>query len=267
MSPIALRLLFLFALVSCRTTGVDVHLFDSQPQDVQGGHGLNQYEAPRLSSFADLGLENVGQSFGGRIDIPQENAHTTLKLISCEYAGTGILTGDYTYEHEHIPTGSQVATEFDFTWASWQHTWDLLPSDNWDLGLGLGLGYLSLQTGIEDITPGGTGSSDGDDGWIPAATLAGRLAYHNGPLSVSASLEWLASSLELGSLGQVDAELGDADFLVSYTVFQNSSGGLGLHAGFRDSYVITNISENEEYGNAGIEYRQAYPYFGLSLFF
>lgn len=261
----SLILLTLF-LASCQATGIDVHLFDSRAE-VEGGYGIRQDAPPKLSTLADLGLENVGGEYGVRVDIPQARAHTTLTAISREFAGTGILTGDYTYDDVTIPTGSAVATDFRSTQVDWQHTWNLLPSDNWHLGLGLGLSLVDVDAHIEDIEPGGTGERDGDNYFIPIPTLAGRLAYRRGALSVSASLKWLDFSLPLDAMGTVGGEVADADFLVSYTVWQNAGGGLGLHAGYRDYYGILDISENAEIGHGGIEYRAAYPYFGLSLFF
>ena len=259
----SLILLTLF-LASCQATGIDAHLFGSRAE-VEGGYGIRQDAPPKLSTLADLGLENVGGEYGGRVDIPQARAHTTLTAISREFAGTGTLTGD----HTSIPTGSDVAAGFRFAQVDWQHTWNLLPSDNWYLGLGLGLGLIGTDMDIQDITPGGTGERDGDNYFIPIPTLAGRLAYRRGPLSISASLKWLDFSLPLDAvgIGTVEGEVADADFQESYTVWRKGGGGLGLHAGYRDYYGILDISENAEIGHGGIEYRAAYPYFGLSLFF
>jgi hypothetical protein len=173
------------------------------------------------SNFDDLGLDDNEAVVGGIVRLNFAGAELSLAGYGVDFSGTGTATGDFEYQGSVISAGTDVASDISLDTARALFTWDIIPLDGLDLGLGFGATLLDLDLRLQEI--GGAGTTITSEELIPVPLLAARAAWTWGLVDLRADAGGLvieydeseASIFDIGVSASVDL-FGVGDLVVGY---------------------------------------------------
>ena len=173
------------------------------------------------STFDDLGLDDNEAVVGGLVRLNFAGAELSIAGYGVDFAGTGTATGDFEFQGSVISAGTNVASDVRLNTARALFTWDIIPLDGLDLGIGFGATLLDLDLSLREL--GGAGTSIQSEELIPVPLLAARAAWTWGPVDLRADAGGLvieydeseASIFDIGVSAQVDL-FGVGDLVVGY---------------------------------------------------
>jgi hypothetical protein len=135
------------------------------------------------ADFDDLGLDDHEGYPGARVDLQWGAPHLTVDFARWSFSGDGTATAQLEHDGTVIPVGASVASDVDLTRGAAVVTFDVLPTDAFELGLGVGLEALDFEGKVRDT---GTNQSFETREQVPIPVLAARAAAGFGPLGVDA---------------------------------------------------------------------------------
>lgn len=208
-------------LASCGAPGASVTPFIASvgiDGDLAVGDGAGVTVA---SNFDDLGLDDNEAVVGGVVRLNFAGAELSVAGYGVDFSGTGTATGDFEYQGSTISAGTDVATDLRLDTARALFTWDIIPLDGLDVGLGVGATLMDLDLNLREI--GGAGTTIQTDELIPVPLLAARAAWTWGPVDLRADAGGLvieydeseASIFDIGISAAVDL-FGVGDLVVGY---------------------------------------------------
>ncbi len=173
------------------------------------------------SNFDDLGLGDNEAVVGGVVRLNFAGAELSVAGYGVDFSGTGTATGDFEYQGSVISAGTDVASDISLDTARALFTWDIIPLDGLDLGLGFGATLLDLDLRLQEI--GGAGTTITSEELIPVPLLAARAAWTWGLVDLRADAGGLvieydeseASIFDIGVSASVDL-FGVGDLVVGY---------------------------------------------------
>ncbi|MDG1983198.1 MAG: hypothetical protein P8M11_01385 [Planctomycetota bacterium] len=173
------------------------------------------------STFDDLGLDDNEAVVGGLVRLNFAGAELSIAGYGVDFAGTGTATGDFEFQGSVISAGTNVASDVRLNTARALFTWDIIPLDGLDLGIGFGATLLDLDLSLREL--GGAGTSIQSEELIPVPLLAARAAWTWGRVDLRADAGGLvieydeseASIFDIGVSAQVDL-FGVGDLVVGY---------------------------------------------------
>ncbi len=173
--------LVLSLCVACTTPRVDL-----TPRwvdfDVSGDVGMASGPVTAEVDLATAGLQADDSVLGARFDFDWSGLHLMASGQQSTHDGDGTLSADISAGGVTIPAGADVASSLDFgLWTS-ALTFDLIPTELAELGLGLGLSYLDLDAAFEEDV---TGTLVETDEAAPIPTLCVRVGSRFWRLDVS----------------------------------------------------------------------------------
>lgn len=209
------------ALPSCGAPSASVTPFIASvgiDGDLAVGDGAGTSVA---SNFDDLGLNDNEAVVGGIVRLNFAGAELSVAGYGVDFSGTGTATGDFEYQGSVISAGTDVASDISLDTARALFTWDIIPLDGLDLGLGFGVTLLDLDLRLQEI--GGAGTTITSKELIPVPLLAARAAWTWGPVDLRADAGGLvieydeseASVFDIGVSASV-ALFGGGDLVVGY---------------------------------------------------
>lgn len=231
-----------------------------------GSFGFNDTAGEQVSQDLqdNLGLVEDSSSLGLRADLDVGSPHMTASVQSSSHDGSGTLAGEIDYDGQVIAAGADVSTEFALMSYSFITTWDVIPSDAFELGLGLGANLLDIQMDVQASDADGDGVSDGSvsfDELAPVPVVAVRVGGEIGPVSLSA----LASGLSV-SIGDLDATYLDFDLMAKWRLLGEKDGFAGsLAAGWRHTSLDAELDDDAD--QVDIDLTFSGPWFGATIGF
>lgn len=253
----AISCLVALALAACSAPSIIITPRVSR-LDIGGDVGAQQGTSVSASASASsLGLEADSSTFGGRVDIVA-GAHWTLSAQSSSHGGQGVADAQLSSGAGTINVGDPVDSQFDLALYSGAVTFDLIPTDMFELGIGLGVTALDVDARFTDLSNSATVTTSEI---LPVPFLAGRLGFKLGACEVSGLLGWIhinydgdeASFLDFDGMARVRV-LGDGDRVAGY-----------LALGYRFLNVQAEYADNGNAVDVDVDFDG--PWVGLSLSF
>lgn len=226
--------------------------------DVGGDIGVQQGTSVNAQASVDaLGIEKDDSVLGARIDA-QLGGHWTFSFQDSTHDGDGVADATLSQGGITINVGDPVSSKLDLGLYQGAVTWDLLPTDTVELGLGLGVTGIDIQA---EITETVGGQSVDTDELVAIPVVAGRFGVALGPVDVSGLLGWISvdysgdevSFLDFDGMASVRI-LGDSERL---------AGWIGV--GYR--YVDTEIAYEDGGDAVDAQIDFSGPWIGLMLSF
>ncbi len=203
-----------------------------------------------------FGLEKDSSVLGARVDLSAGPMHLTFSGQASDHDGSGTLTELISYDNQAGFDGP-VETEFNLTTLGFVSTWDLIPTDLFELGLGLGVNGIGIDTRI--VSTLDPNNAVEFDELAPIPVVAVRVGGAIGPVSI----EGLASGLSL-SIGDVDATYYDIDLMAKWKLI-----GAGVTGSIAAGYRYMRLDASFEDGNdaADIDLTFSGPWIGATVGF
>jgi hypothetical protein len=184
--------------------------------------------------------------------------HLSVQAFGADFSGDGVTEGTLEIGGETIPVNAAVHTDLDLADLKSTLTWDLVPSDTVELGLGVGVAVLAVD--LHMVEKNGPGELDSERS-IPVPLLAGRFALHFGALGLYAELGYTDVSIDEGDLVLADYELG-----ATMTLFGSEGHMAGrLAAGWRGMHADAEIVDDESDVDANLTLDGPFVGFVLSF--
>jgi len=261
----------LLLLAACSTPTLDLtpRLSMLEPD---GSLGFNDTAGQQVSQDLQtaLGLVEDNGSLGIRADLDVGSPHMTFAMQRSSHDGRGTLQDSISYDGNEInlpdtdgdgePDPVDVATQFDLTSYSFVTTWDVIPADSFELGLGLGANLLQIDMEVESQAVGVDESISFYE-LAPVPVVAVRVGGDIGPVSLSA----LASGLSV-SIGDLDATYLDFDLMAKWRLLGEKDGFAGsLAAGWRHTSLDAELDDDAD--QVDIDLTFSGPWFGATIGF
>ena len=219
-----------------------------------GGAGVDS-----TNSVEALGLVEDEGVPGLRADVAWGPSRWTLAWQQSEHGGSGTLEAEISDDDASIAAGTDVDTVFDMGLGELLVTFDLVPGDTVELGLGLGAAVFDLDVSVTD--PASGDSVDPDE----SAFLAPLVALRGGVRFGRFDLEALLGGIDLTYEGD-SASLYDLDVLARVNLFGTPGRAHGaLALGYRLVDLDVDYDEDDGSGDAEADVDFAGPYVALSL--
>lgn len=227
----------------------------------EGSFGFNDTGGAQVSQDLqdNFGLEKDSSSIGLRADLDLGAPHLTASIQGSTHDGQGRLSGEVEYDGEVIDDGASVSTGFDLTNYSFIATWDLIPTDLFELGLGLGANLLDIRMDVQSNDD--PSQSIAFDELAPVPVVAVRVGGEIGPVSLSG----LASGLSV-SVGDLDATYIDLDLMAKLRLLGDRGKLAGsLAAGWRHTKLDAEL--DDEADQVDLDLAFSGPWFGATIGF
>jgi hypothetical protein len=226
-----------------------------------GGHlGLNSSSSGSSgkTSFDELGLATDRGAFSGRVDLQAGGTHATFEAAEASRSGSGALVNAMSDGSVTIPAGTNVDSKFDVTQGEAIVTWDLVPGDKLEAGIGLGASVFDIDASVRDP---GTGNEIGTKETAPIPLVAARVGLDLGRIDLSALFGGMDAHI-----GDLNGRFFDIDLMVRYRIFGAAGRRIGaLVLGFRYTELDARYDDGSKTVDALVTLGA--PYLGLSLGF
>ncbi|MCE9594493.1 MAG: hypothetical protein K8S98_09885 [Planctomycetes bacterium] len=226
--------------------------------DIDGDIGVQQGSSVSAQASVDsLGLEKDDSVIGVRVDL-ELGGHWTLSAQDSKHDGDGTADATLSQGGITINTGDPVSSKLDLGLYSAAVTWDLLPTDAVELGLGLGVTAFDLDAKITEKLGGQSVSTNE---LLPVPFLAGRVGFELGPVDVSGLLGWVSINYS----GD-EASFLDFDGMARMRIFGDGDRLAGWIAlGYR--YLDAEVAYEDGSDSVDADIQFSGPWLGLVLSF
>jgi hypothetical protein len=243
-------------LTACSTPRLDV-----TPRwgtfDIDGKLGVSSGAVTAKADLNSAGLQQDDSVLGARVDFDWGGSHVMVSGQQSEHGGDGTMTASIGTPPDQIDAGADVHSELDLGLYTAAYTFDFIPTDLVEVGLGLGVSYLDIQSSFTDSVTNET--VDGDAS-LPVPVIAARLGTRIWRLDASLQGQGIAAKIDGDEILYVDLDLmaklrliGGDDHLAGH-----------LTAGFR--WVDLELEyENDDGEQVDGDATFAGPYIGLTL--
>jgi len=228
--------------------------------DLDGEVGINDASSgsSASNSISDTGLDDDRSVPGARVDLEAAGMTTTFQLSSSSHGGTGTLTADLDDGTTSIPAGSTVRSDLDLLLGEAIVTWDFVPGDTVELGLGFGATLFDVDAQFQDT---GSGDTISTDEVLPLPLLAARVGVALGDFDVSLLAGGFAIEID-----DDDATFVDVDLMARWKVFGAAGRRVGaIVLGYR--HVELDLDYDDDDAAVELDLELSGPYLGFSLGF
>lgn len=157
------------------------------------------------TSVDDLGLNDPDIAFQPKAEVDWGGLNLSLDGFSVGYSGNGFATGDLEISGQPpIVGGAPVDTSLDLGYLMLKATWDFVPGDLIDAGIGLAGGIVDYDLSIRESF--GFGTVDTSE-TIPIVYPMIRVGSLLGPVRIVGYLGGLGLSLDGESIRYIDGEI------------------------------------------------------------
>lgn len=151
----------------------------------EGDFAISNGTVGATTSLESIGLDDREGTFGARADLKWGSPHLSVSASKLSTSGSGRTTVTLSQGTTTIPLGTDVDSDLDLTQANAIVTFDLVPTDTVEFGLGLGVEAAKLKT---EIAATGLGASIDTDESVPIPVVAARFGLDLGPFVFDALL-------------------------------------------------------------------------------
>lgn len=205
------------------------------------------------NDVGDLGLDDEEAAPGVRADLRWGMPHLTVTVTDTSWSGSGTTTADLSQDGVTIPAGSNVDSEVDLVYGNAIVTFDFVPGDTFEVGLGFGLEAASVQTSVRQVGLGAVIDTDED---LPIPVIALRAGVDLGPVSFDGLLAGISMDYDGDSLTFYDVDLRGR-----WEMFDHAH----LMVGYKRWVVDLEYEDGAE--NVELDITADGPYFGIVIAF
>ncbi len=211
------------------------------------------------ASTDDLGLDDSELTFQPKAELDWGGLNLSLDGFSVGYSGTGIATvGLEIGNLPPIELGAAVKTDLDLSYLTLKATYDLIPTDVIDIGIGLGGGIVDYDLTVDQILGSGRFRTAET---LPVVYPMIRVGSLIGPVRIAGYLGAIAVSWDGNRIRYIDGEL-----YAGVRVFGSESRFQGwVSLGYR--YLDFNYEYNSENSNIELDATIRGPYLSLEITF
>ncbi len=177
------------------------------PLYLDGGVGTNQLggNVRGQASAKDLGLDDPEIAFQPKAEVDWGGFNISLDGFAVGYSGNGTATvGLDIGNRPPIEQGAAVHTKLDLSYLMLKATFDLIPTDVIDVGIGLGGGIVDYDLSVNEIL--GVGSFETVE-TLPIIYPVIRVGSLIGPVRIAGYLGGLALSYDGNKIKYIDGEI------------------------------------------------------------
>jgi len=224
--------------------------------NVDGDFGATAGGVVLTNTADEMGIEDDDGYVGARVDFKWGLPHLIISAQSTDHSGDGVLANDIDIDGTTITAGTAVATEFDLGLYNALLLFDILPTDNFELGLGFGLSALDV-----DAEFSGGGSTITTDELLPVPVLALSGGVQFSRLELAALLSGMDVSIDNNDLSYIDLEA----FARLGLIRPDDRGRVSLLLGYR--YLDIDLEYEDGSDNVVFDMTFDGPYLGLEVSF
>lgn len=226
--------------------------------EVDGSVAANAGGSSGSSSLEDLGLDDSSSAFSPRVDLDWLGFQVSASTLATSSSGRGTLDADLDLGGDTISAGDDVDSDLDLDVLSAAATFDIIPTDFIDVGVGLGVTMLEFDARFRSTT---TNDLLVTDESLPIPVLAARVGSQIGPLDVGAVLGFIDYDVD-----DVDASLFDLDIHAAYRLLGEGDRFVGhIVAGYR--YIDMDGSYEDGDSTVATDFTIEGPYVGVAVSF
>jgi len=250
----------LFATVLCASSCQLTPAFNVMPRfthmSLQGSFGVASGGATGSSSTNDLGLVEENLAAFPQAEVSWGGAHLTVNALDTFYEGQGTVQADMDLDGVTLASGENVDSAFDMQMASAVMTWDMIPTDLAELGLGMGVTYTDVFTNVTSQSNPTQFIQTEEAAPIPVLAL--RAGTSLGPVLLSGAV----SGLDLG-FDDNEFSLTDFDLNASLPFFKGIRLRGYMTLGYRE--LTTRAQYSDSVSDVDLDFELGGPYFGIVL--
>jgi hypothetical protein len=227
--------------------------------DIEGDILVSDTGATVAADIESLGFQKDSGSFAPRGDFEWGAFELTIADSSTTHSGTGVADASLEFGGgDIILAGEAVQTDFELGLTELIMTWDVIPGDSVDVGIGFGVTLADVDMNIASLDNPGIEYST--DEALPIPMLAGRLGLELGDFNFEALVAGLSVDVEDDSVTVVDM-----DIALRYNLIDLGGEVMGaISAGWR-SFDL-GLDYDEDTGEAvDINIGFSGPYIGISF--
>ena len=227
------------------------------PRDISGDALVSSSGASAKADVDDMGLKEDDSVFEPRVDVAWANLDLTVSGYEARFEGDGTLDTEFTQGGTTITAGDMVTSDLKFRTASALATFDLVPTDLVDVGVGVGAAYFDLDLRTESLTTSETIQTS-EKFIMPV--LAARAQVEVGPFRVNVTGSGLT-----GKYQGVDGTYFDLDTFAEW----QASDLIGFRAGIVVGYRLTvfDFDYHDSGSDIDVDVTLSGPYAGVTLGF
>lgn len=235
--------------------------FDATPRwgtlDIDGSLGVASGSVTAKADLNQAGLQEDDSVLGARLDFDWGPSHLMVSGQQSEHGGDGTLDATISSGGTTITAGTDVASELDLGLYSAAYTFDFVPTDLIEVGLGFGVSYLDIKASFTDSITNDT--INGDES-LPIPVLAARLGTRLWKIDASLQAQGISATVDGNEITYVDLDLMAKLHLLGG---EDHLGG-HLTAGYR--WVDLELEyENDDGDQVDGDATFSGPYVGLTL--
>ena len=227
--------------------------------DIDGELGVSDTGPVTTQELSDLGIDGSEGALMGRAYFKWVGMQLNVSALDVGYDGNGTTTAILSGDGNTIGVGANVNSQLDISTVTAALTYDVIPTDVVDLGLGLGVTLFDLGINVTEV---GTLTNVSGDGLLPLPTVSARASARLGEkFGVHGNVGWIA-----GEYGDFDGSLLDLDLFAEYRFLgdgERTTGRLAL------GYRLVDFSFDFDDGSDEFEaeFEVTGPYLGLTFSF
>lgn len=208
------------------------------------------------TSIDSLGLDEEEAEFAPRVDLTFGGLQWTVDYADFQFVGSGRATADIVIEGVTFEANDDIDTDIELSLLRSLWTWDLVPTDLVDVGLGFGLALADVSVALQDADPPFESASTDEVVPLPFAAL--RAAVSLGDFGAEAQVGYIDVEVDDVEAGYLDVDA------MAYWQFVDAAGaGFRLVGGYRFVDVDAAFEDGSDQVDANLEFSG--PYLGLTV--
>ncbi len=250
-------LLSSFVLVLCSCSAPRLNLAGRYGALEQAGQvGVSGMPDAGVTSFAEVGLVGEEAATTLTADLKWGSPHLRLSAQSASYSGSGVLNSDIELNGGTLSAGEEIRSTMDTTVQTIAITFDLVPTDFVEFGIGIGVTLLDLGLSFEAVDSEAAVATDSP---LPIPIGAVNAAVWLGPIELSGFFGGVAVSTDEGKASHFDL-----DITARWSFLGEGDGAGGsLEVGWRQVRLAVEFEDGDD--NLNMDFTQTGPYVGLSF--
>ncbi|MEZ5976677.1 MAG: hypothetical protein R3F34_00430 [Planctomycetota bacterium] len=256
------RRLIALAALPLVLAGCSAPSFEVTPRilnlDLDGSFRAGSGASNSSSSWDRLGLDDEPTDFSPRLDLYAGAMQLTFDAAQGRYSGNGALDGQIDLDGVTIPASASVDSDLDFGIYRLTSTFDLLPSERGQLGIGVGLAAVDVKASIVDTL---TTNSANTDELVPVPYAALRAGVDFGDLEVQGLLGVLSLDVGDNEATYVDADVYARYFLLGGEDHVRAAIVLGYRS------IDLDVSYDDGDDRVDFDVQVSGPYLGVTVVF
>ena len=228
--------------------------------DIEGDLLVSEGGATLASDVETMGFSEDSNSFAPRADFEWGAFELTLAHSSTDHSGTGVADASLEFGGgDVILPGENIQNDFELGLTELIMTWDLIPGDTIDFGIGFGATLADVDLTITSLDNPGI-EYDTDES-LPIPMIAGRLGVELGDFNAEALVSGLSVDVDGDKATVIDVDLG-----LRYNLVDLGGQVMGaLTLGYRSFDLDVEYDDEDSGEEVDIDIGFSGPYFGLSF--